>query len=390
MDEVLVIGSGPAGLATAAAVIARGTPVTVLEQGSEPAAAWASRYDSLRLNTSRMHSALRGAPFPRAWGQFPTRAQYVGYLRDYADRHGVHVRTGVAVRRIDPADAGWRMTTDDEPMLAHQVVVATGIFNEPQLPAWARSHEFRGTVLHTSEYRNPTPFADARVVIVGPGSTGLELANELARGGAARVSLAVRTPPTILLREHHGVPGDLPVPLFLHLPTPIIDRLIASISRSMVGDLSPYGMPAPTEGAFTALQQRGAGTAVVDAEVIASIRAGAFDIVPEVTALTAKGVVLSDGRQLPADVVLVATGFSTGLEPLVGHLGVLGAHGMPRRRDGGEALPGLRFIGYVYRPGITGYVGRQARRIAPAVAARARAGRRAPAGSRPRASRTPL
>lgn len=390
MDEVLVIGSGPAGLACAAEVIARGAPVTVLERGDESAAVWASRYDSLRFNTSRIHSALPGAPFPRKWGQFPTRDQYVGYLRDYAERRGVPVRTGVHVRRLDPADAGWRLTTDRETLLARQVIIATGIFNRPQMPQWAQSHGFGGTVLHSSEYRDPAPFAGAHVVVVGPGSTGMELANELARGGAAHVSLAVRTPPTILLREQHGVPGDLPVPLFLHLPTTLVDRLIASISRSTVGDLSPYGMPAPTEGAFTAMKSRGAGTAIVDGQVIESIRTGVFDVVPAVIELTPHGVLLADGRHVAADAVLVATGYDTGLEPLVGHLGVLGEQGMPRWRGGDEALPGMRFIGFVYRPGITGYAGRQARRIAPAVAARARAGRRAPVGSRRPASRTLL
>lgn len=388
MDEVLVIGSGPAGLACAAELIKRGVRATVLERGDNPAAVWASRYDSLRFNTSRLHSALPGAPFPRQWGQFPTRDQYVGYLREYAAHHGVPVRTGTHVQRLDPADGGWRLITDEDQLLTHQVIIATGIFNRPLMPDWTQSRGFRGTVLHSSDYRNATRFADARVVVVGPGSTGLELANELARGGAASVSLAFRSPPTILLREQHGVPGDLPVPFFLHLPTPLVDKLMAKVSRSAIGDLSLYGLPTPTEGAFTALKSRGAGTAVVDQQVIDAIRDGVFGIVPAVTELTSDGVMLADGRHVPADVVIVATGYGTGLDPLVGHLGVLGDRGMPRQQTGDEALPGMRFIGYVYRPGITGYAGRQARRIAPAVAARAKAERPVPVGSRRRAWRT--
>ncbi|GGK59271.1 flavin-containing monooxygenase [Ornithinimicrobium pekingense] len=390
MDEVLVIGSGPAGLSCAAEVNARGIPATVLEKGSDVAAAWASRYDSLRFNTSRIHSALPGAPFPRAWGQFPTRDQYVGYLRAYARRHRVPVRTGVEVRRLDPVPEGWSVRTSGGTLATRQVVVATGLANRPVLPAWARDPSaFGGTLLHSADYRCPAPFAGAEVVVVGAGSTGLEIAHELARDGAARVTLSVRTPPTVLLRRMGGLPADLPTPLFLHLPTRLVDRMLAAMSRRVVGNLTEHGLPQPVQGAISALMSRGAGTAMVDREVVDALRAGAFTVVPEAVGLEQDGVRLRDGRTVGADVVIAATGFDRGLEPLVGHLGVLGDLGMPLVRTGQESLPGLRFVGYVFRPGITGYAGRQARRAAAGVAARARAARRAPAGSTPPAWRTP-
>lgn len=390
MDEVVVIGSGPAGLSCAAEVIARGIPAVVLEKGTDVAAAWAARYDSLRFNTSRLHSALPGAPFPRSWGQFPKRDQYVGYLRAYAARRGVVVRTGLEVTRLEPVADGWRVSTGSGPLTARQVVVATGLANRPVLPGWAREPgAFSGTVLHSVDYRCPSPFAGASVVVVGAGSTGMELASELARGGAARVTLSVRTPPTVLLRRMGGLPADLPTPLFLHLPTGLVDRMLAAMSRRVVGDLSPYGLPAPEEGAIAALMRRGAGTAMVDPEVLDDLRTGAFTVVPETVGLDRDEVVLRDGSRVPADVVVAATGFDRGLEPLVGHLDVLDDRGMPRVSTGAEALPGLRFLGYVFRPGITGYAGRQARRAARGIAARARAARPARDGSRPPAWRTP-
>ena len=103
MDEIIVVGSGPAGLATAAELGRRGLRVSVLERGNRLGAAWASRYDALRFNTSRWWSALPGAPFPKDFGWFPTRDQYVTYLEEYAAGHRVRVLTGVEVRRIDPA-----------------------------------------------------------------------------------------------------------------------------------------------------------------------------------------------------------------------------------------------------------------------------------------------
>lgn len=389
MDDVLIIGSGPAGLSCAAEVIRRGVPATVLERGPDIGAAWAARYDSLRFNTSRLHSALPGAPFPRQWGQFPTRDHYVGYLQEYAERHRVPVRAGVEVATVEAAEGGWRLQTNVGDRHTHQLVVATGAWNRPVWPAWARDPMFRGRVLHSCDYRNAEPFVGQDIVVVGAGSTGMELAHEMACGGARSVSLSVRTPPNILLRVMGGAPSDLPVPLLLHLPAPLVDRMLSGLQRRCVGDLSAYGLPAPVEGPMASLKSRGAGTAVVDREVIDGIREGLVHVVSEVKALDVDGAVLVDGQHVKADTVVVATGFSTGLDRLVGHLGVLDERQRPRDVAGREVLPGLRFLGYVYRPGLTGYVGRQARRVGREIVAREKASRRARVGLRPPASQTP-
>lgn len=368
--RVLVLGAGPAGLATAAELLARAVPVTVLERGDRPGAAWTGRYDALRFNTSRRRSALPGAPFPRAYGQFPTRDQYVAYLQRYAADHGVPVETGVEVTRIRPDDdGGWRVSTSAGDRRARHVVVATGALNRPKLPSWAVRSTFRGEVLHSSAYRSPAPFAGRTVVVAGAGTSGMEIAHQLVAGGAARVLLAVRTPPNILLRELHGVPGDLPVPLLLHLPDPLVDRLLFALQRRTVGDLSAYGLPRPTEGAMAAIRARGVTPAIVDRVVLDEIRAGAIECVPAVVGLDGADVVLAGGRREPADAVIAATGYRTGLEELVGGLGVLDEHGMPRDGAGRELVPGLRFVGYVHRPGLTGYVGKIARRVAREIAA---------------------
>lgn len=388
-DQVLIVGSGPAGLAVAAELGARGISATVLERGDEVATAWAGRYDSLRFNTNRWTSALPGEPFPRAWGQFPTRDQYVGYLRGHAERHRVRVRTGIDVERLDPDARGWRLTTTNGPWYAPHVVVATGICNRPVLPDWAADVPAGAPrVLHSADYRTPAPFIGQDVVVVGAGSTGMEVAHEVAAAGARAVHLAYRTPPNVLLRTFGGLPTDLPVPLFLHLPPRLVDAMFGVMRRRMVGDLSPYGLPDPPEGPMAALE-RGSGTAIIDREVVEALRAGRFRVVPEVAGLHEGGVDLVDGRRVPADVVVAATGFGTGLSRMLGHLDVLDDRELPLVRNGGEALPGLRFAGYVFRPGLTGYVGRQARWIARALAARERAARRARGGSRSPASRTP-
>ncbi|MGV0788299.1 NAD(P)/FAD-dependent oxidoreductase [Mycolicibacterium sp. XJ2] len=367
---VLVVGSGPAGLSCAAELHARGIDVTVVERGGQIGAAWSGRYDALRFNTCRRNSALPGAPFPRHFGQFPTRDQYVDYLQTYAGRHHVAVELGVDVQRLDPVpEGGWGVTTNAGLRKARHVVVATGIFNQPALPDWAAGDRFAGRVVHAAQYRNADPFYGERVLIAGAGSSGLEIAYELSRSGCREVLLAVRTPPNILLREVGGLPFDLPMPLFLRLPARLVDKMLLVVQRGIIGDLSDFGFSKPPEGPIAGLKRRGAGTAIVDRQVIDAIRDRSLRVVAAVDGLQPDGAVLADGTTVQVDTIVAATGYRTGLDAMVSHLGVLEQRGMPRDGRGGEVLPGLRFVGYVYRPGLTRFVGTLARRVADDIAA---------------------
>ncbi|MGV0714329.1 NAD(P)/FAD-dependent oxidoreductase [Mycolicibacterium sp. XJ662] len=370
MDDALVIGSGPAGLACAAELRRHRVAVTVLERGACTGAAWAGRYDALRFNTSRWYSALPGAPFPRSHGWFPSRDQYVAYLQQYGEQRRVPVRHNTAVSRLDPVSSGgWALTTNRGPLTARHVIVATGLFHTPAIPPWHGRKEFRGKLIHAAQYLHPRPFVGQRVLVVGAGSTGLEIAYQLVRGGASRVLLAVRTPPNILPRVLGGLPGDLPLPLFLQLPSRFVDPMLMALQGLVIGDLSDRGLAKPVEGPLAGLRRRGAGTAIVDREVVEAIRDGSIPVVAAVNRLIGDGAVLADGTNVAVDAVIAATGYRTGLPDLVGHLGVLDDRGMPRDGRGAEVLPGLRFVGFVFRPGLTRFVGHCARRVAKEVAA---------------------
>ncbi|HEY6654138.1 MAG TPA: NAD(P)/FAD-dependent oxidoreductase [Solirubrobacterales bacterium] len=361
-QRVIVVGAGPAGIASAVALKDAGLGPVVVDQADRIASSWRSRYDSLRLNTWRPFSHLPGRRFPKGTPTFPSRDQLVDHLERHAAEDGIELRLGTRVERIDRADGEWVISSSAGELRSSQVIVATGHEQTPVIPDWPGRETFEGELLHTSEYRNPGPFEGKRVLVVGPGCSGMEIAKELAEGGASEVWLAVRTPPNLLLRQGPGpVPGDLIGTLLWHLPTRMGDRIARFGARMDFGDLAEYGLPRPETGVFTDVRTRGKVPAIVDAEVIEAIKEGRIEVVAAVASLDSSKVDLADGTRIEPESVICATGYRRALEPLLGHLGVLGDRGLPRTIGHRSAAPGLRFIGFLPRPGGIGHMGKEAR-----------------------------
>jgi cation diffusion facilitator CzcD-associated flavoprotein CzcO len=365
---VIVVGAGPAGIASALALKDSGLAPLVIDQADRIGSSWRSRYDSLRLNTWRRFSQLPGRPFPKGTPTFPSRDQVVEYLERHSAEDGIELWLGTRVERIDRDNGRWVARTSDGDVRAPEVIVATGYEQDPVIPDWPGRADYEGELIHASAYRNAEPFARRSVLVVGSGSSGMEIAHELAVGGAAKVWLAIRTPPNIVLRQGPGpVPGDLIATILWHLPIGLANRIARFGSRMDFGDLSEYGLPAPEDGVFTRARRDGRAPAIVDAEVIEAIKDGRIEVVAAVDSLDPSGVQLADGSRVEPDAVICATGYRRGLEPLVGHLGVLDQKGVPTAIGPSAAAEGLRFIGYVPRPGGLGYMGKEARRAARAV-----------------------
>jgi cation diffusion facilitator CzcD-associated flavoprotein CzcO len=359
--DVLIIGAGPAGLAAAAELGRLGISALVLERGESVATSWRRRYDRLRLNTSRWTSNLPHARYPRAAGLFPSRDQVIAYLEDYAARNSIELRSGTILERVDRDDHQWTVATSAEQMTVAHLIVATGHQHTPWIPAWPGREQFSGRLLHSAEYRNPSGFHGADVLVVGPGCSGMEIAYDLAEGGASRVRVAILTQPNIILRQVGPLPGDVPATLMYGLPPQVGDRQTRLIRRLAIGNLSAHGLVPPTEGIMSRVHRDGKAPAILDKPVIDAIKQRRIEIVAAVDSLDATGVVLADRTRLEPHVVIAATGYTTGLEPLVGHLNVLDERGVPLVHGGPAAAPGLRFIGYQPRPAQIRYIGAEAK-----------------------------
>jgi cation diffusion facilitator CzcD-associated flavoprotein CzcO len=363
--RAVVIGAGPAGLASAAELRRKGVPVVVLEQAGAVGASWRGRYDRLRLNSSRWFSKLPRGRYARGTGMFPSRDEVVGYLEDYAEANAVDVRLNTRVERIERNGAGWIVRTSGGDVAAEHVIVAGGYDHTPFVPDWPGRERFQGPLLHAAEYRNSEPFRDSDVLVVGPGCSGMEIAYDLIEGGARRVRLAVRTPPNMLVRSPIG-PG---IALTLMRIRPQrADRIVNFARSKEIGDLTEYGLPVPEEGVFTRLRRLGVAPAIIDKHVIRAIKDRRIEIVAGVESVDETGIGLADGTRIEPDAVIAATGYRCGLEPVVGHLDVLDEDGVPRVVDGEAAAPGLRFVGYMPIPAQMRHAGREATRAANAIA----------------------
>jgi putative flavoprotein involved in K+ transport len=345
--EVVVVGSGPAGLAAGAMLKLGGLSTVILDRAETVAASWRTRYDGFRLNTSSWFSYLPGRSFPRAAGRWPTRDALVDYYEDYARHHALEIRLGTKVERIERDAHRWIVVTDRGEASAPVVVVATGKYRTPIIPAWPGREGFTGELVHSADYRNAEPYRGRAVLVVGPGNSGFEIATQLDEGGAAAVQLSIRTPPHLIHRDIGPFPSDLFAVLARRLPVPLVDWASEMIRKQSIGDLSRYGLAAPPDGLYSRLRRTGM-IPTIDGRLISALKKGRMEIVPGVERFDENEVLLADGKRVQPEVVIAATGYSRNLEPLVGHLGVLDDDGQPIM-SGAEThaeAPGLYFLGF--------------------------------------------
>ena len=343
----LVLGAGPAGLSVAAMLRKRGVDALVLEQAETIAPNWRARYDGFRLNTSSWFSYLPGLRLPHTAGRWPSRETLVAYYEEYRRINALRVQLQTTATRVERSDRGWRVQTERGPMTAEAVVVATGKYRVPTIPDWPGKERFGGELTHSSAYRNAEPYGGKRVLVVGPGASGFEIATQIALGGGAAVWLSIRTPPHIVHRNVGPLPSDLFAVLGRHLPTRLVDWAGERVRRLTIGDLSEFGLHPPPDGIYTRVKRTGM-IPTVDGPYVQAVKQRSVQVVPAVERFNEGGVELADRSRLEADAVIAATGYERALEPLVGHLGILTEDGHPAvhgaRTD--PAAPDLYFTGF--------------------------------------------
>jgi cation diffusion facilitator CzcD-associated flavoprotein CzcO len=362
--DAVIVGAGPAGLACAASLDALGLKSVILEKASAVGAVWRRHYDRLHLHTDRGHSGLPGLAMPKAFGRYPSRARFVEYLETYAAHFALKPVFDCEVLAVRRAGALWHVDSNVAPVAAPVVVMATGWADSPHRPVWPDMAAFGGELLHSSAYRNPAPYSGKRVLVVGFGNSGGEIALDLANAGVD-VTLSVRGPVQILPRDLLGLPILTWAIAQRHLPAGFADLINAPMIRLAVGSIEKLGLQRAAKGPRRMIEEDGR-VPLLDVGTLAKIRDGAIKVRASIERFAADGVRFVASGEEPFDGVILATGFRSDLRKLLPDAeDVLDGQGKPLLTGQATAEPGLYFCGQIASPtGQLREIGLEARRIA--------------------------
>ncbi|WP_238009073.1 NAD(P)-binding domain-containing protein [Dactylosporangium sp. AC04546] len=354
--RVAVVGAGPAGLATLKALRDRGISAVCFDAGERPGGLWvlggphSSAYRTLHLNTSRTRTEFADFPMPAGWPDYPGHELIAGYLRDYAERFRLETRQRHTVTRVARADRHWSVTAEGPQgtvtVTVEAVVVANGHNTVPRRPDPAYPGDLAGEQLHSHDYRDPAQLTGRRVLVVGGGNSAMDIAVD-ASHVAGTTLLSVRRGVWIVPKYLFGKPSDtLNGALAKRLPWRARQRISQTMLRLAVGPVTRYGLPAPTHGF---LQDH---PTLSDA-LLPRITHGEIGVRPAIERLDGDGVVFTDGRRDPVDLIVWCTGYRVELpflDPAL--LGPDGAASLPLYRHIFHLdEEGLMFVGLMQSTG---------------------------------------
>jgi putative flavoprotein involved in K+ transport len=357
--ETVVVGGGQAGLATGWHLARRGRPFVILDAGERVGDPWRGRWDSLRLFTPARYSGLPGMGFPAPAWHYPTKDEMADFLEAYAARFRLPVRGGVRVDGLTRADGRFLVTAGDRRFEADNVVVASGAYHAPRVPAFAAELDPAILQLHSSRYRRPSQLREGGVLVVGAANSGAEIAVEVA--GAHPTRLSGRHPGSEPTRAGSRLDRLLTPPFWF-----LISRVLTvetRIGRRLRPRLMGAGIP------LARVRTRDIAAAGVE-RVPRTV--GTRDGLPQ----------LEDGRVLEVANLVWCTGFRPDLSWI--DLPVLDPDGEPRHHRGVVASqPGLYFVGRFFlfsvASSLVGGVGHDAAHVVANLATRAPAEERLPA-----------
>jgi putative flavoprotein involved in K+ transport len=182
--NTIIVGGGQAGLATSYFLKLKGIDHIIIEKADQAASAWRERWDSFTLITPNWMIRLPGSEYAgHDLEGFTVREDVIAYFEEYIQQHDLPIRFGTRVSSIEPTDDGYLVKTDKEEFEAANVVIATGMYQEPKVPLMSERISSKVRQLHSSEYRNPDGLPEGAVLVVGSAQSGCQIAEELYQSG---------------------------------------------------------------------------------------------------------------------------------------------------------------------------------------------------------------
>jgi putative flavoprotein involved in K+ transport len=315
--EVAVIGAGQAGLAIGYFLAKQDRRFTILEASESIGAAWRSRWDSLVLFTPRRYDNLPGLPFRGNPDGYPGRDEVIDYLESYASNFELPVELNSAVQSVAAADDGFILNLGGRMHEAEQVVVATGPFQVPNVPAFAADLTSDVVQMHSTGYRRPDDVTQGTVVVVGGGNTGFQIAKELSSTHAVHLAIGSRQ-------------------------TPLPQRLLG---RDLFWWLTKTGLIKKTVDSRIGRRARDRDTLIGSST--RDVKRHGVEVKPRVVGASGGAVKFQDGSELDVDAVIWATGYRSEYGWI--DVPVFDQTGRVLHRRGVTDHPGLFFLGLTWQ-----------------------------------------
>jgi len=325
--RVAVIGAGACGLIAAKCLLDEGIEPVVFEHTERIGGLWnysedlpeggSLAYRSLRTNTSKQLMALSDYPFPENLPDFPSRGQVLQYLNDYVDHFGLRerIQLNTGVEQITPQNENkWKVTVRSADgarrvEIFDAVIVCSGLYRYPAVPRYPGAETFQGQMFHSANYKGPEGYEDKEVVVIGVGSSGVDIAVELSKV-AHRVELSLQKGAWFLPHYIGSLPYDhqltrlsalLPYRVRMYFFRQLVLR---EYRRAGVNHpLSTWAIPLPRFDVWRTRLTPGS-------ELLKCIASGAIIVRPAVTQLEANQVVFADGVRVHADAIIHCTGYT--------------------------------------------------------------------------------
>ena len=306
-----VIGAGASGLAIAKTFKQRGIPFDCVEREHDVGGLWNAAtasgvvYKTCHMVSSKEFTSFEDFPFPDDYPAYPSHAQAVDYLRGYAREFGVldKIEFGKVVERIAPDDNGWqvRIAGESSPRRYTGVVVANGHHEEPRWPSYPGV--FTGEMIHSRAYKGPEQLAGKRVLLIGAGNSGCDIAIDGVHH-AASILHSMRRGYYFVPKFTFGRPTDEVVSLSERLRCPrwLKQRIYWFVNRLLVGPAKRFGLPAPEQSILDTHP-------TISSEVPGLVAHGRIQIKPDVAAFDGRQVRFVDGSEAEVDMVICATGY---------------------------------------------------------------------------------
>ncbi len=308
-----VVGAGPAGLAAARWLKALDVPFEGFERNPEVGGIWnigfpgSPMYESAHFISSRTLSGFRDFPMPDSYPDYPSHRQILRYLESYADRFDLrrHFRFAVSIEEAWPDQkGGWTVGFADGTERPYAgLITAVGCEWRPFVPTFKGT--FEGEIIHSREYKHPRQFEGRRVLIVGAGNSGCDIACDASRS-ADKALISLRRGYHFIPKHIFGRPADVFDEAGPHLPYFIERPLLQGLLRLLNGDVTRLGLPKPDHSILESHP-------VMNTQILHALGHGDLEVRADLEEFRGRDVVFADGTTDPVDLIVLATGYVRGV-----------------------------------------------------------------------------